>query len=154
VNTEAVIAQNQQFDFYDGGGLDMACLGMAEVDRRGNVNVSRFGPKLAGPGASSTSARTRASAGLRRHLHRGRAGCAVADGALRSGARAGAQVHPGRSSRSPSRAARAGRLGRPVLYVTERCVFRLTPEGLRCARSRPASTSNATSSRRWPSARS
>jgi propionate CoA-transferase len=130
LNPEAVIQQNQQFDFYDGGGLDLACLGMAQADAEGNVNVSRFGARLAGAGGFiniSQNARKLVFAGT---FTAGGLKIAIEDGQLRI-------LNEGRS-RKFIRAveqvtfsgAYAGESGQPVFYVTERCVLQRTSDGV------------------------
>ena len=129
-NSDAVVDQPSQFDFYDGGGLDIAVLGMAQVDAEGNVNVSRFGNRLAGAGGFiniSQNAGTVAFAGT---FTAGRMQVRIRDGALTI-------QDDGRSPkfirqvehRTFSGAQALARRHR-VLYITERCVFRLRPEGL------------------------
>ena len=50
INPDAIVSHINTFDIYDGGGIDVAVLGAAEVDSHGNVNVSKFNGKITGPG--------------------------------------------------------------------------------------------------------
>lgn len=128
-NPWCITDQPAQFDFYDGGGLDVSCLGAAEIDAEGNVNVSRYGARLPGCGGFIDISQNAKRLVFMGTLTAG-AEVVVEDGRVRV-VREGRHRKLVRAVQQRTfAAATAVERGQPVLYVTERCVLRLTPAGL------------------------
>ena len=111
VNAQAILDQPAQFDFYDGGGVDDAFLGLAQADKDGNINVSKFGPRIAGFTAG----------GLK---------CSTKDGKLIIDQEGKSDKFIDTVEQITFSGKYANKVGQPVMYITERAVFELREDGV------------------------
>ena len=129
-NADAIVPSIEQFDYYSGGGLDIAFLGMGEADAQGNVNVSHLGGNLIGPGGFVEIAQNAKKVVFCGTFDAQGSRIAWSDGRM-------SILSPGRIRKFVARVERvtfsgeyARRSGQEVLYVTERAVLRLERNGM------------------------
>jgi len=129
-NVEAFISHPSMFDFYHGGGLDIAVLGAAQVDAKGNVNVSKFNGQAAGQGGfidiSQTSKKTVFCTTFNTKGFKGTA----ADGKLTIEQEGGIPKFVAEVDQITFNGPLAVEEGREVVFITERGVFKLEKEGI------------------------
>lgn len=130
INPDSVVSTAAQFDAYDGGSLNMAILGLAEVDKEGNVNVSKFGTRVTGPGGFINITQctkkvvfigTFTTGGLKEEIK---------DGHLVINNEGAKKKFVDKVEQVTFSAKQARINKQEIYYVTERAVFKLSDEGI------------------------
>ena len=125
-----------QFDFYSGGGLDIAFLGFGEIDAAGNVNVSKLGGVTVGPGGFIDIAQNASKVVFCGTFDAKGTQLEIGGGKLRIGKHGEVTKLVNNVEQITYSGPEALKRGQEVVYVTERAVFRLTPKGPGADRSR------------------
>lgn len=129
-NPDCMISMPDQFDFYHGGGLDMAFLGTGQVDQFGNVNVSNFGTRIPGTGGFIDISQNAKAVVFCGTFTNGDIKVEAADGKMQI-------LQDGRNKKFVNNVNQitfsgeyASQKGQRVIYVTERAVFKLESKKL------------------------
>ncbi len=130
VNARAVVDMPAQFDFYDGGGLDISFLSFAEFDQDGNVNVHKFNNKIMGTGGFVDICQNSKKAIFAGTLKAGGLRERVEDGAIHIDQEGRFIKAVEKVPEITFNGRKAVARGQEVIFITERAVFRLTEEGV------------------------
>ena len=129
-NYEARYKTGDMFDLVDGGCLAMTCLGAAQIDEKGNVNVSKFNGRMTGPGGFVNISQTAKKVCFVGTFTAGGFSSEIKDGSLSIVKEGKIKKYVKEVEQITFSGEYALESGQEVLYISERAVFKLTDRGV------------------------